>query len=208
MFEHKIVAIDDEEALLENYNELLSDRYEVATFSRGRDFIASLDQKELRHPNLIIVDLKMPDMDGISLLKEAQKKNCDCPAILLSGYLDKKSTLDAMELGVFRFLEKPVDFEKILNTVEELLIEGDLRKTRKEIRSLTSQLRELYSSIRLVVLPYVPDEILERLVVQTNQGTNQQKKISLDDALEGLELKLDNLLKTEKILIELLDQKK
>lgn len=205
MHPHRIAVIDDEPELLENYKDFLGEYFEVNAYSEAKDFLASMESPNFQLPDLVITDLKMPSMDGIEMIRRAQKKNVNFPVILLSGFLDKQSAIDAVDIGVYKLLEKPTSMEKLMATIDQILVEHDIYKVRGEIRVLTGQLRELYTSLRMVVLPYVPAEILERMVLDA--AGPGKKKMSFDDLLESLEARLEQLLKSEKILGEIRQQK-
>src|SRR5690606_39013542 len=122
----------DEQALLELYQDILGNDYEVITFSTPDQFIQFIESQATTNFDLLLTDLKMPRMSGIDMVKQAQKKGHFFPVILFSGYLDKSSALDAMEIGVCRLLEKPTSPNHIINSIDELLIENDVRNLRKE----------------------------------------------------------------------------
>ena len=206
MTQHRIAVIDDEIELLENYKDFLGEYFELSPFSDAQDFLTSMDSPQFQAPDLVITDLKMPSMDGIEMIRRAQKKNIHFPVILLSGFLDKQTAIDAVDIGVFKLLEKPTSMDKLMATIDQILVEHDIYKVRNEIRVLTSQLRELYTSLRMVVLPYIPQDVLDRMVVDT-QNTSGSKKMSFDDLLENLETRLEQLLRSEKVLGEIRQQK-
>jgi DNA-binding response OmpR family regulator len=203
---HRIVVIDDELELLENYKDFLGEHFELSLFSDAQEFLTSMDGLKFQAPDLVITDLKMPRIDGIEMIRRAQKKNIHFPVILLSGFLDKQTAVDAVDIGVFKLLEKPTPIDKLMATIDQILVEHDIYKVRNEIRVLTSQLRELYSSLRLVVLPYIPQNVLDRMIVDT-QNRSGSKKMSFDDLLENLETRLEQLLNSEKVLAEIRQQR-
>lgn len=202
----KIAVIDDEKEILENYKELLGDDYTVIAYSDPKEFLKSLDTPDFAPPDLLISDFKMPALTGVEMIRQAQKKGLNVPSILLSGFLDKQAILDAVDIGVFRLLEKPVSFDVLSAAIDQLLIEHEVYKIRLEIRTLTSQLRELYSTLRMAILPYIPEDVLSRMIIEAPGGT-VKKKMSFDDVLETLEGRLDQLLSSEKVLNEMRSQK-
>ncbi len=201
-----IVVVDDETEILELYKNVLGDIYNVSSYNSPIDFLKALSSGELKDVGLVITDLKMPQMDGLTMVRQAQAQNCFFPFIMLSGYLDKQAVMDAVDVGVFRMLEKPTEFEVLLAAIDQLLMEHEIFKVRKEIRTLTSQLRELYSMVRLVLLQHIPEDMIDRLVVDGpggNSGGDPKAKMSFDTLLEKLESRLDTLLASEKMIIEL-----
>lgn len=197
-----ITVVDDEPDLIENYDAILSDDYDVVGYNSPRQFLDAMKKPGSRKPDLLISDLKMPEMDGIDMVIEAQKLDIYFPFILLTGYLDKASAVKAINAGAFRLLEKPMDVDVLLMNVDHLLIEHEIFKVRKEIRELTSQMRELYTAIRLLMDQYIPAAVLEKLVLDAPDGA-PNNKITFDQLMEILETKLESLLQSEKILSEL-----
>jgi YesN/AraC family two-component response regulator len=142
--------------------------------------------------------------------KEAQRSGHYFPFILLSGFLDKDVVIQAVDVGVFRLLEKPTEYTLLLHTIDQLMIEHDVYKVRKEIRSLSSQLRELYTGIRLALLQHIPAETLNRIIRPANAKQDNSGKTmgivkdeSFEELLERLETRLEKLIASEKILDEM-----
>lgn len=150
-------------------------------------------------------------MNGLQMIQEAQRNGHYFPFILLSGFLDKDVVIQAVDVGVFRLLEKPTEYTLLLHTIDQLMIEHDVYKVRKEIRSLSSQLRELYTAIRLALLQHIPAETLNRIIRPTSINANSSnlkvsgnsKDESFEELLERLETRLEKLIASEKILDEM-----
>jgi FixJ family two-component response regulator len=194
-----IIVVDDEEDILENYKDLLLENYRVQSYQDPRAFLSEMDKSDFQAPDLVVTDLKMPSIDGLEMIRRAQKKGHYFPFILLSGFLNKKSAIEAVETGVYRLLEKPVEFATLTATIEQLLLEHEVRKVRTEIRAITSQLRELYSGIRLALSQYLPEDLIDRTIVEATPDGSIKTQMSFDQLLENLESRLDS----EKILNEL-----
>jgi DNA-binding NtrC family response regulator len=198
-----IVVVDDETEILELYKSVLGDTYRVSSFNSPVEFLKALTNNEIKDVSLVITDLKMPQMDGLDMIRQAQAKNYFFPFIMLSGYLDKQAVIDAVDVGVFKLLEKPTEFEVLLSTIDQLLMEHEIYKVRKEIRTLTSQLREMYSMVRLVLLQYIPEDVIDKIVLDGDPGGDPKAKMSFESLLEKLEGRLDTLLASEKMILEL-----
>ena len=198
-----VAVVDDEPDLLEFYREILSETCRIETFETPQAFLDFLSQlKEASQaPKLLISDFKMPGMNGLTMIQQTRRMNYEFPFILLSGFLTKEVVLGAVGAGVFRVLEKPIDVDILVHTVDELLMEGDIQETRREIRTLTSQLREIYAGIRLIMDQYIPEDVQARMIVET-VGDTVKKKISFEDLLASLEARLDHLLQKEKLFYQ------
>ncbi len=201
-----IAVVDDEIEILEYFKILLDDQYDVRSFSSPAEFLNALPGLMNENLKLLVSDFKMPGMTGLEMIQQAHVSAPQLPFIILSGFLDKKTVLEAVEMGVFRLLEKPSKPDELLSSIDQLLVESDLQSVRQEIRQITSQLRELYSSVRIALMQYIPDEFMDRLVIDAGPG-NSAKKISFDELLETLEHRLDHLLNSEKMMNSLIRTK-
>jgi len=113
-----ILVVDDEVDIRNLIQEILSEEgYDVATAAnaaQAREAVAS------RGPDLVLLDIWMPDTDGISLLREWQAENrVTCPVVMLSGHGTVETAVEATRLGAADFVEKPLSLNKLLRTVEK-----------------------------------------------------------------------------------------
>ncbi len=115
-----ILVVDDEPDIRGLVQEILEDEgYRVSGAESGA--AARLALRE-RRPDLILLDIWMPDLDGISLLKEwAQDEGLPCPVIMMSGHGTVETAVEATRLGAYDFLEKPLSMAKLLLTVGRAL---------------------------------------------------------------------------------------
>ena len=115
-----ILVVDDEPDIRELVRDILEDEgYTVATAENGEAARAALRE---RRPDLILLDIWMPDIDGISLLKEWHEGDgLPCPVIIMSGHGTVETAVEATRLGAYDFLEKPLSLAKLLITVERAL---------------------------------------------------------------------------------------
>ena len=199
---YRIFAIDDESDILELFKDLLSEDYELSTFLDPQSFLRYFDKVDAVHPDLVITDLNLPAMSGIEMIKQIQKRGGKFPFILLSGFLNKDNVIQAVDLGVFRMLEKPVDSDILLATIDQLILENQIISVRKEIRQITSQLRELYTGIRLIMEQYIPEGVMKKMIVEAPDGV-VKTQMSFDQLLESLESRLETLLQSENILTDI-----
>jgi two-component system nitrogen regulation response regulator NtrX len=115
-----ILVVDDEPDIRELVSDILEDEnYSVAT---AEDAAAARAALRDRRPDLILLDIWMPDLDGISLLKEwSSGAGPACPVIMMSGHGTVETAVEATRLGAYDFLEKPLSLAKLLLTVERAL---------------------------------------------------------------------------------------
>ncbi len=115
-----ILVVDDEPDIRDSVKDILEDEgYHVSLAENGEAARAALRD---RRPDLILLDIWMPDVDGISLLKEwADGDGLPCPVIIMSGHGTVETAVEATRLGAYDFLEKPLSLAKLLLTVERAL---------------------------------------------------------------------------------------
>lgn len=107
--------VDDEEDILEIIeSDLTGAEYTVRAFNSAKELLSELPSG---NPDLIVSDIKMPEMSGIELVKEVNKKRPHLPVIILSGFVTKETCLDVLQHGVVGILEKPYDDKKLLSLV-------------------------------------------------------------------------------------------
>jgi two-component system nitrogen regulation response regulator NtrX len=128
-----ILVVDDESEIRGLLKEILSDEgYEVDV---AADAAEARVLRSRRAPDLVLLDIWMPDTDGITLLREwARPPGLACPVVMMSGHGTVETAVEATRLGAFDFVEKPLSLAKLLRTVERALEAG--RQSRQSTRSL------------------------------------------------------------------------
>lgn len=117
-----ILVVDDEERVRESVREILSDEgYGVIEASDGPH---ALDLIRREHPHLVLLDIWMPQVDGIGLLKEIKKQEPELGVIVISGHGNIHTAVTATKLGAFDFIEKPLSLNGLLLTVRRALGES------------------------------------------------------------------------------------
>jgi two-component system nitrogen regulation response regulator NtrX len=132
-----ILVVDDEPDIRTLVQEILEDEdYAVAVAENGEAARHALRE---RRPDLILLDIWMPDLDGISLLKEwAEDEGLPCPIIMMSGHGTVETAVEATRLGAYDFLEKPLSMAKLLLTVERALEADKLNKEYAGLKRRTA----------------------------------------------------------------------
>ena len=114
-----ILIVDDDINLCKVLKEELSEvGYEVDFVNNG---LAAFNHLQQNHIDLILLDLKMPGMDGFDVLKELKSRVIDVKVIVLTAYADVKSAIDSAKLGASDFISKPYDFDELLITIRKVL---------------------------------------------------------------------------------------
>ena len=115
-----ILVVDDEMGIRELLNEILTDE--------GHSVISAQNAQEARNardnlePDLVLLDIWMPDVDGVTLLKEWSVGGLlTMPVVMMSGHATIDTAVEATRIGAVNFLEKPIALQKLLKTVEQAL---------------------------------------------------------------------------------------
>ncbi len=126
----KILVVDDEADIRGLLSEILIDEgYEVEV---AENAAAARRARSREEPDLVLLDIWMPDTDGITLLREwSAKQGLKFPVVMLSGHGTVETAVEATRLGAFDFVEKPLSIAKLLRTVEHALEAGRRRKQQQ-----------------------------------------------------------------------------
>lgn len=114
----RILAVDDSVINLASVEQKLKDRYEVVTVNSGERALRYLKNEK---PDLILLDIRMADMDGIQTLKEirALENGADVPVIMLTSLGDKGSIVETQKLGICDYVLKPFDPQELRSRIEK-----------------------------------------------------------------------------------------
>jgi len=123
----KILVIDDEKDIRDSLKDILNDEgYKIFLAANA---IEAKEKKISEKIDLILLDIWMPDIDGISLLKEwANNNEINCPVIMMSGHGTIDTAIEATKIGATDFLEKPISLQKLLKTISSSLKNSSIIK--------------------------------------------------------------------------------
>ncbi|MBL8310171.1 MAG: sigma-54-dependent Fis family transcriptional regulator [Burkholderiales bacterium] len=123
----KILVVDDEVGIRELLQEILEDEGYIVLLA---DNAASARELRRQHsPSVVLLDIWMPDSDGVTLLKEWKASGqLTMPVIMLSGHATIETAVEATRIGAFDFLEKPIGLQKLLTTVQRALKVGQTKR--------------------------------------------------------------------------------
>jgi DNA-binding NtrC family response regulator len=115
-----ILVVDDEMGIRELLNEILTDEGHSVVAAQNAD--EARKARENLEPDLVLLDIWMPDVDGLTLLKEwASNGQLTMPVVMMSGHATIDTAVEATRIGAVNFLEKPIALQKLLKTVEQAL---------------------------------------------------------------------------------------
>ncbi|MCK4841273.1 MAG: sigma-54-dependent Fis family transcriptional regulator [Methylococcales bacterium] len=173
-----ILVVDDEPDIRQLVSEILEDEgYHVAM---AENAVAARELKKQQPPQLILLDIWMPDTDGITLLKEwGGEDKLLCPVIMMSGHASVESAVEATRLGAYDFLEKPLSLAKLLLTVERALENSQLQQENAGLKQ----------QLMLDIEPVGKSAVIERTKDQIKRLAQHNAKVLLvGEAGAGKEL--------------------
>jgi len=116
MIGSKILLVDDEVIFTNNMSKLLTSRgYLVTAANNGESAIRELEEKNF---DVVVLDLKMPGMDGITTLKEIKKLGLFTETLILTGHGSVDTALEAIKIGAYDYLAKPCEIDELVEKIE------------------------------------------------------------------------------------------
>lgn len=143
---NKILIVDDEQVVLETLLHSLGRKgYKVETAASGQE---ALEKAKKSRFDVALLDIKLPDIDGIQTLKELKKINPEIEAIMITGYGSINTVIDSMREGAYDYVEKPVSSDRIAVLIEKALEKHQLTETV----ALYEISKKIFSTIELEAL--------------------------------------------------------
>ncbi len=128
-----VIVVDDEQGILDVVSRFAQRAgYEAITCSNGRDAIAQI---RARRADLVMVDLRMPDVGGLDVLRAIRDIDPRCQAVLMTGYASVETAVEAIKLGATDYLSKPLDFARLEQLLAGVREDLDRRRNLLSIES-------------------------------------------------------------------------
>ena len=135
-----ILIVDDEPSILQSLSGLLTDEgFEVITANNGYEALKIIDTEA---PDLVLLDIWMPGIDGMETLKEIKKNSVALPVIIITGHGNVETAVKATKLGAFDLIEKPLNIDKVIVAINNAL---NFRRLEEENRYLRKKTIEKHS---------------------------------------------------------------
>jgi len=197
----KILIVDDDHRNVEFLRDSLLSPSGYTTLSAidGKEAVQVASQHE---PDLILLDLQMPKMDGLEVLEALKKAGHEIPTILITAHGSETVAVQAFRLGVRDYFLKPFKVSEMMEAVERCLAEARLRREKEELTQrielarsqLEQRLRELnilYGVSKSVTSLLDPDRLLSRIVEATSYitGAEEISLFLLDEDTQGVQLR-------------------
>jgi len=140
-----ILVVDDERLVRWSLQQKLEQwGYNVSLAENGT---SALNRIPLDNPDLITLDVKMPDMTGVDVLLELRRRNIQIPVVVITAFGVVDDAVRSLKLGAYDFIEKPINFEKLENVVHNAL---ETRRLRTEV-ALTHEIQRSEFSVDRIV---------------------------------------------------------
>ena len=168
---YTLLIVDDEEIEREGMAQFIPwDSYEMKVVSTARNGAEGLEKIAKYKPDLAIVDIKMPVMNGIEMIRKAKEHYPDMTFVVLSGYGDYEFTSQAMELGVRHYILKPCDEGKMIPVLNKAIAELD------EARAQNAHSEKMETEARLLK-PYAREQLFRDLLLGKAQASSGARQL-------------------------------
>lgn len=213
---YQMIIIDDEPIVREGLMRLLSwQDYQFEVFAQGTDGIDGLEKVLRYQPDLVLVDVKMPGMSGLELIRKAREQGFKGSFIILTGFSDFEFAKTAISLGVRDYLLKPIDEDELAENLCSIVKELEEKKNLNYRNEMNEQTAIQEMLRRLVLYHKEKDSLYQQIksyrfnfnyttfcvAVLCNQGKNEETIIEYPSK-EKLELMLKGIDNIESITIE------
>jgi len=175
----KILVVDDEQSIRETLELFLQEKgFDVLTEEDGEKGLRAAEREQ---PDIVILDFRLPGLDGLEVLQRLKQHNKDISVIMITGYHDMENAIQAMKLGAFEYIHKPIDIDELdiaITKVEENLrltnrLEGLLTEISQEYKvnnivGKTKTMQEIFKVIGMV------SESRTTVLIQGESGTGKE----------------------------------
>ncbi len=129
---YKIMIVDDDQFIRNSLmNVFTSKGYDIVSCGDGK---TALERVDVEFPDLMLLDIKLGDMNGLDVLKQIKSKHSELPVVMITAYTDVNTVVSAMRTGAYDYLEKPLDLDKIDIVIERVLERIKLSKENENLR--------------------------------------------------------------------------
>ncbi|WP_127584905.1 response regulator [Paenibacillus koleovorans] len=176
----KLIIVDDERATREKLIEGMDwSKLKIQVLGEAKDGIEGLELAKSHKPDLILMDVRMPKMNGIESATEILKLNPDCKIIFLSGYTDKEYLKSAIQLKAVDYIEKPIDLNELFTVLQKSASECMAEKNKK--------LKDSWIHNKLEQSLVLLQQELSLAIIRKNVDQAELKK-RFDDIVVGVQL--------------------
>ncbi len=196
--EHSILIVEDEKELCERIKwGLEKEGYQVAVTYDG---VEGLEYFKNNRVDVVILDIRMPKMSGLEMLKKCREIDDDFVSIIITAFSDYENAVDALKLGVFNYFKKPISLKELISSVrkgiDKIYVRRNLSAHRRElqIKTLEKMVNELEKSKGEIEKINKELQVKIRDLERFNKVTmgRELRIVELKERIEELEEKLEN----------------
>jgi FixJ family two-component response regulator len=175
-----VFVVDDDQEMRDSLSDLFGAvGRRVVTFSSSEAFLQSFDSTE---PSCLVLDVRMPGMDGIELLREMRSRSLSVPTVVITAYGDVPMAVDALKLGASDFIQKPYRAQSLLGSVARCIDQDILNREQDRKQSRTAERLERLSPRErevavLLAAGYAGKQIASELFISYNTLQNHRQRV-------------------------------
>jgi len=172
----KILVIDDERAIRNSLKDILEyEKYYVELAEDGKVGLRKLDKSEF---DIVLCDIKMPEMDGIEVLEKIVEGGYNVQTVMISGHGTVDSAVEAIKKGAFDFIEKPLDLNRLLITIKNATDRSELITQTKVLKKKVSKKYKMIGESKAIIqIKEMVDRVAEtdaRVLITGSNGTGKE----------------------------------
>jgi two-component system nitrogen regulation response regulator NtrX len=172
----KILVIDDQKSIRNTLKDILEyEKHEVVLAENGPQGLELFDNDKF---DIVLCDIKMPEMDGLEVLQKIMEKSSDTPVIMISGHGNIDTAVDAIKKGAYDFIEKPLDLNRLLVTMRNAVERKNLVTETKVLRRKVSRTTDIIGespaiqSVKELIEKVAPTDA--RVLITGGNGTGKE----------------------------------
>ncbi len=174
----KILIIEDESAILRVLKKIISEENDTYNVDEAIDGLQGLEKIKNTDYDLVLCDIKMPKMDGVEVLEQAQKIKPEIPFIMISGHGDLDTAVQTMRMGAFDYISKPPDLNRLLNAIRNALDKKTLVVENKRLKKKVNKKYEMIGeSEEIAHIKEIIDKVAKtdaRVLITGSNGTGKE----------------------------------